>query len=193
MKTLLLSASIALALGFSALPEAAFAQASEVRYVVNDTPITSYDIQRRAAFLQLQRRGGGQAPAEGRQRVIVIQVMYSLAGLVGSLAFYDSDVRSRIEGLSLGYDVQELVIGFVFALLISLLPLGVILMAGQGAGKSRPWTLTALGYALLPSFLVAAAVSFAFFVERPVAELEQLRGFLAGLMLRTGMYIAASL
>ncbi len=145
------------------------------------------------AVMASRRRGGGQAPAEGRQRVIVIQVMYSLAGLVGSLAFYDSDVRSRIEGLSLGYDVQELVIGFVFALLISLLPLGVILMAGQGAGKSRPWTLTALGYALLPSFLVAAAVSFAFFVERPVAELEQLRGFLAGLMLRTGMYIAASL
>ncbi|MCO6387849.1 peptidylprolyl isomerase [Aliihoeflea sp. 40Bstr573] len=65
MKTLLLSASIALAiaLGFAALPNAAFAQASEVRYIVDNTPITSYDIQRRAAFLQLQRRGGGQQAA----------------------------------------------------------------------------------------------------------------------------------
>lgn len=63
MKTLLLSASIALALGFAALPEPAVAQTSEVRYVVNNTPITSYDIQRRAAFLQLQRRGGGQQAA----------------------------------------------------------------------------------------------------------------------------------
>ncbi|MBL0933921.1 MAG: peptidylprolyl isomerase [Rhizobiaceae bacterium] len=63
MKTLLLSASIALALGFAALPDVAFAQASEVRYIVDNTPITSYEIQRRAAFLQLQRRGGGQQAA----------------------------------------------------------------------------------------------------------------------------------
>lgn len=63
MKTLLLSASIALALGFAALPNVAFAQASEVRYIVDNTPITSYEIQRRAAFLQLQRRGGGQQAA----------------------------------------------------------------------------------------------------------------------------------
>jgi peptidyl-prolyl cis-trans isomerase SurA len=39
------------------------AAASEIRYVVNGTPITSYDIQRRAAFLKLQRRGGGAAQA----------------------------------------------------------------------------------------------------------------------------------
>lgn len=63
MKTLLLSAGIALALGFAALPDVAFAQASEVRYIVDNTPITSYEIQRRAAFLQLQRRGGGQQAA----------------------------------------------------------------------------------------------------------------------------------
>ena len=35
------------------------AQASEIRVVVNDTPIKSYDIQRRQAFLTLQQQGGG--------------------------------------------------------------------------------------------------------------------------------------
>jgi peptidyl-prolyl cis-trans isomerase SurA len=34
------------------------AAASEIKYVVNNVPITSYDIQRRAAFLKLQHRKG---------------------------------------------------------------------------------------------------------------------------------------
>lgn len=34
------------------------ANASEIKYVVNGTAITSYDIQRRAAFMKLQRRKG---------------------------------------------------------------------------------------------------------------------------------------
>ncbi len=34
------------------------AAASEIKYVVNNTAITSYDIQKRAAFLKLQRRPG---------------------------------------------------------------------------------------------------------------------------------------
>ena len=37
-----------------ALPMApAAAQASEIRYIVNNEPVTSYDIQRRSAFLRL--------------------------------------------------------------------------------------------------------------------------------------------
>ena len=34
------------------------AAASEIKYIVNNVPITSYDIQRRAAFMKLQRRKG---------------------------------------------------------------------------------------------------------------------------------------
>ena len=40
-----------------AMPHAT-AQASEIRYIVNKEAITSYDIQRRAAFLRLQNRRG---------------------------------------------------------------------------------------------------------------------------------------
>ncbi|WP_367715183.1 peptidylprolyl isomerase [Nitratireductor sp. GISD-1A_MAKvit] len=36
----------------------ASALATEIRYVVNNAPITSYDIDRRVAFLKLQREGG---------------------------------------------------------------------------------------------------------------------------------------
>ena len=37
------------------------AQASEIKYVVNNTAITTYDIQKRAAFLKLQRKPGASA------------------------------------------------------------------------------------------------------------------------------------
>ncbi|MBX3575689.1 MAG: peptidylprolyl isomerase [Rhizobiaceae bacterium] len=41
------------------------ASASEIKYVVNGVPVTSYDIQRRAAFLKLQgRKNAGKAAAD---------------------------------------------------------------------------------------------------------------------------------
>lgn len=39
------------------------AQASEIKYIVNNIPITSYDIQRRAAFIKLQRGKDSAADA----------------------------------------------------------------------------------------------------------------------------------
>ena len=41
-----------------AMQSGALAQASEIRYVVNKEAITSYDIQRRAAFLRIQNKRG---------------------------------------------------------------------------------------------------------------------------------------
>ncbi|MCB1424259.1 MAG: peptidylprolyl isomerase [Zhengella sp.] len=62
MKTFLTAGALATAMALSPLagggPAANQAQASEIRYVVNNLPVTSYDIARRAAFLRLQRRGG---------------------------------------------------------------------------------------------------------------------------------------
>lgn len=43
--------------------DAGTAHASEIKYVVNNIPITTYDIQRRAAFFKLQRRAGGAKEA----------------------------------------------------------------------------------------------------------------------------------
>lgn len=57
--------ALSLALAGAAVPlMAPVAHASEIKYIVNNQPITSYDIQRRAAFLRLQnRRGNVQAAA----------------------------------------------------------------------------------------------------------------------------------
>ena len=45
------------------------AYASEIKYVVNNTAITSYDIQRRAAFLKLQRRTGNLNALAGEEMI----------------------------------------------------------------------------------------------------------------------------
>lgn len=45
------------------------AEASEIRYIINNLPVTSYDIQRRAAFLRLQRQSGNLA-AKAEQDMI---------------------------------------------------------------------------------------------------------------------------
>lgn len=61
MRKIVGSAGLALLLALSSallvmLPQ--MAAASEIKYVVDGVPVTTYDIQRRAAFLRLQRKGG---------------------------------------------------------------------------------------------------------------------------------------
>ena len=74
MRKHLFSAGLALLVAATSLSIIAYAppaQASEIKYIVNDVPITSYDIQRRAAFLKLQKRKGdaGQEMIEQTLRV----------------------------------------------------------------------------------------------------------------------------
>lgn len=62
----LAASGIAFLLAVAAAPVAFsidVAHASEIKYVVNNVPVTSYDIQRRAAFFKLQRRAGGAKEA----------------------------------------------------------------------------------------------------------------------------------
>lgn len=47
----------------------AFAQSSEIRYVVNNQVVTNNDIQRRAAFLRLQQRSGNLQQEAGEEMV----------------------------------------------------------------------------------------------------------------------------
>lgn len=122
---------------------------------------------------------------------IGIAILYALAGVVGALAFYDSGLRRALEGLYLAYGMQEFLIAIAFAMIISLPPLFVLIGAARRANAFWPEALEELGYAVLPTLLVGAAVCLTLFIDRPKMELEQLRGFLAGLMLRIGMYIGA--
>jgi peptidyl-prolyl cis-trans isomerase SurA len=58
-----------MALSLTAFLPAAPAAASEIKYVVNGEAVTSYDVQRRAAFLKLQRKGGNLNALAGEEMV----------------------------------------------------------------------------------------------------------------------------
>ena len=64
LRTFLRNACAALALTFAAgamCPPVALAAGGDIKVIVNKVPITSLDVQRRTAFLKLQRRKGGLA------------------------------------------------------------------------------------------------------------------------------------
>ena len=65
IKSVLAAALLTAAATIASVPAGvAPAHASEIKYVVNGKAVTSYDIQRRAAFLKLQRKGGAGAAQE---------------------------------------------------------------------------------------------------------------------------------
>lgn len=120
----------------------------------------------------------------------ILTLLYTLGGMVGAWAFYSSGLRDFMEGLGLGYRPQEVLAGLAFSLTIPLLPLGVLLGSGAFPGPRLGKALASL---LFPALLVLVSVLLTFFIDRPAPEVEQLRGFLAGLFLRSGMYAAARL
>ena len=78
MKRLLCAGAMLLAVLLPAAGGMQAASASEIKYIVNGAPITSFDIQRRAAFLKLQRRGGANAGDEMVNQVLHLQEMKKL-------------------------------------------------------------------------------------------------------------------
>lgn len=137
------------------------------------------------------RSGDGNRPRRPTPAV-ALAALYGLAGTAGALAFYDSGLRPALEGLRLAYLPQESLIACVFALTVSLLPFAVLTAAAALSRTGLPARFLP-AYAFLPAAMVTSAVLITCLVDRPPSELEQLRGFLAGLMLRTGMYLVARL
>jgi len=62
-------AAMFMALSFAVFLPSAPASASEIKYVVNGVAVTSYDVQRRAAFLKLQRKPGNLNKLAGDEMV----------------------------------------------------------------------------------------------------------------------------
>lgn len=66
---------LALGIGVAGLPSMVpAASASEIKYVVNNVPVTSYDIARRAAFLKLQRSSGSASEAMIEQTLQIMEM-----------------------------------------------------------------------------------------------------------------------
>jgi peptidyl-prolyl cis-trans isomerase SurA len=83
-----------------ALISAPAAASSEIKIIVDRVPITSYDIQRRAAFLKLQRKGGN-INAEAEQQMIDQTLRLSEAKRLG-IAVTDDQVNAAYENFAKG-------------------------------------------------------------------------------------------
>ena len=79
MKRLLCAGAMLLAVLLPAATGMQTAFASQIKYVVNGAPITTFDIQKRVAFLKLQRRSAGQAGDEMIDQVLHLQEMKRLS------------------------------------------------------------------------------------------------------------------
>jgi hypothetical protein len=97
--------------------------------------------------LAARRKAGARTPRGGRSGAIALCATYALFCMAGALAFYNSGLRSYVEGLRLGYGFQELVIAFAFAILVSLLPF-IAIMAGWSAAKPRLFPFSAIPFSL---------------------------------------------
>lgn len=111
MRKCLTSAGVALVIAASPASVALVsttAAASEIKVIVNRTPITSYDIQRRAAFLKLQRHKGN-VNAEAEQQMIDQTLRLAEAQRLG-IRVTDDQVDAAYRNFAKGYNmpVQQL-------------------------------------------------------------------------------------
>ena len=118
------------------------------------------------------------------KRFILI-VLYSLLEGIGAFVFYNSGFRAAIEGLHFAYGAQELIIAFVYALLLSSLPVLALFTL-------RPRIRIRWRFILVGILVCAVAASLTalgtWMIGRPEAEVSQLRGFAVALALRLCMF-----
>ena len=124
--------------------------------------------------------------------ILVLILLYALLGGLGTVLFYDSGFRDYIESKKYGYGSQELIIVTFWSLAISastyfsLLVLYPLSQNTIGTG----YLLVQIPLSVILSFL---AVLLSLVVALPTAEINQLRGFFAGIALRTGLFFGVFL
>lgn len=117
-------------------------------------------------------------------RVVTI-LFYTLAGGIAGYIFYNSGFRSFIESVKLGYFLQEALIVFVYALVISILPLLAVLLLFRFP-KIQPVTFLLLEFC--PAIICVLIILTIVFIDLPEIETAQLRGFLVGFILKLLMF-----
>ena len=122
----------------------------------------------------------------------MVIMLYTIFGGVGALLFYDLGFRNYIEIQKLGYGAQELIIVIIWASVISLLASLPALLLNRVLKEvqNSQFIYIQILLAVVFSFL---AVVVSLFFHMPETNVAQLRGFLAGLGLKFGLYIGMAL
>ena len=120
------------------------------------------------------------------QKRFALVVFYSLLEGCGAFVFYNSGFRVAIESLNHTYGIQEFIIAFVYALILSSIPILALLTL-------RPHIQISWRFIFKGVIICALAASVTAFgtwvVGRPEAELSQLRGFAVAIILRLCMFV----
>jgi hypothetical protein len=114
--------------------------------------------------------------------------LYTIFGGIGAVIFYDSGFRNFVVEQNLGYGTQELIIVLVWAFLISSLaslPVLILNRVFRDVLELRA-VLFQIPFCILLSFL---AVVVSLFIQMPEAQAAGVRGVLAGLGLRLGLFV----
>lgn len=125
-------------------------------------------------------------PNEGRARRLLPALAFTLVGTGSALVFHSSGIREAIERLGFGYALQETIVVVLYAFVLSIPPYLAALLAG------RPRISVARFLLSLFAPIAAALLGFlvTLLVDRPVAEILQLRGFVVGFALRLAQFFS---
>jgi len=112
---------------------------------------------------------------------------YSLATGTAGFIFYNSGFRSFVESFGYSYGLQEIVIVVIYAALLSILPFLSLLALLHFPKMAKGMLMIVL---TAPILLSVISVLGTMLINRPEAEIAQLRGFLVGLLLKIAMFAA---
>jgi len=121
-------------------------------------------------------------------KVSIVIILYTIFGAIGAVIFYDSGFRNYIAEQKFGYGSQELIIVSVWALVISLLASLPILILNRTFKEvlNARIVFLQIPFCVVISFL---AVVISLFIHAPESQVAIIRGFLAGLGLRFGLFV----
>jgi hypothetical protein len=121
------------------------------------------------------------------RRISLTVALYTIFGGLGAVLFYGTGVRQWVESANLGYASQELSIAAAWSLILSVLmclPLLVLPQRVTVLDKRRVWLQVPLAV-----ILVILAVFLSLNIALPAMQIDQLRGFFAGVALRLGLFL----
>jgi hypothetical protein len=123
-----------------------------------------------------------------RPRLALAAGLFTVVGGACAVIFYTTGIRAAIVGRGLGYGLQEMLVAAVYALLLSVPPLAATLPALRGSGRlPRPFRAAVLS--LAPAAAVLLGLLATLLVDRPEAEVVQVRGLVVGFALRLTLYV----
>jgi hypothetical protein len=119
---------------------------------------------------------------------ITATILYAICGGIGAFIFYSFGFRVAVESLGLGYAGQELIIVLIWSFLIALstyLPL-LILQHIYNEIISIRYLAYQIPLTMAGAFVF---VLISLIINLPEEQVNQLRGFLAGVGLRAGLFL----